>query len=222
MRIGSPVIRKVILRNICRIDNRLCRKKIQFPERGDASLLILVFFHIKDDGILPGFQMRFQLCEHFQFPLRVFIPYAGRFCRLGDSAFQNLQIRKNQLQIYGINIPLRIHRTIYVDHIRILKTANHMNNGVTLPDVGKELVAQTFSLRGTLYKPRDIHKLHHGRRYLFRMIEIPQKLQPEIRNRNHTDIRVDGTERIIRHLRACLGQRIKQGTFPDIREPDDS
>ena len=97
-----------------------------------------------------------------------------------------------------------------------------MNNGVTLPDVGKELVAQTFSFRSPLYKPRNIHKLHHSRRYLFRMIEIPQKLQPEIRNRNHTDIRVDGTERIIRHLRTRLGQRIKQCTFPDIREPDDS
>ena len=46
-----------------------------------------------------------------------------------------------------------------MNHVGILKTTHHMDNGIYLPDVGQKLVAKPLSLGGSFHQPRDIHKL---------------------------------------------------------------
>ena len=109
-----------------------------------------------------------------------------------------------------------------MDHIGILKAADHMYNSVYFSDIGKELISQPFPLGRAFYKSGDIHKFDHRRRYLFGMIKISQKLQSLIRHCNHAHIGIDGTEGIICRLGSRLCQRIEQCTFSNVRKSDDS
>ena len=109
-----------------------------------------------------------------------------------------------------------------MDHIRILKAAYHMNDGIYLTDVSQKLVAQALTLGSALYQTCNIYKLNNRRGYLFGMVQIPKQLQTVIRNCNHTHIRVNGTERIVGRLCASLGQRVEQGTLADVRQTHDT
>ena len=90
--------------------------------------------------------------------------------------------------------------------IRILEAANHMHNRITLTDVCQELVAESLSLGSALYQACNIHKFDDRRSYLLRMIHFSELFNAFIRNRNHTHIGINGTERIVRNIRSCLGQ----------------
>ena len=54
-----------------------------------------------------------------------------------------------------------------MDHVGIFKTANHMNNGIHLADIGKELVAKAFSFGCALYQSGDINEFYDSRSHLF-------------------------------------------------------
>ena len=86
-----------------------------------------------------------------------------------------------------------------------------MDNGIRLPDVGQELVAQTRALAGTLDQTGNVHKLDDGRRLFVRLIHLGQLVQPLIRHRHHAHIGVDGAERIVCALCAGVGNGIEQG-----------
>ncbi len=46
--------------------------------------------------------------------------------------------------------------------VGVVEGAQHLADGVRLPDVGQELVAQSLSLTGTPHDPGDIHELDGG------------------------------------------------------------
>jgi len=96
-----------------------------------------------------------------------------------------------------------------VNHVFILKTANDMNNRIHLANVRKELVAQTFAAARTLYQTRNIYEFQSRRRVFLRMIHLRQYIQTGIRNRNHTRVRLNRAERVIRRLRTRTGDRIE-------------
>ena len=50
-----------------------------------------------------------------------------------------------------------------MNDIGVVKTAYYMNNGVHFTDVGKKLVAQTFTFGGSLYQTCNVHELDDGR-----------------------------------------------------------
>ena len=54
-----------------------------------------------------------------------------------------------------------------MDHIWILKAANHMDYRIRLPDICQKLVAQSLTLAGSLYKARYIHEFYGGMGDLF-------------------------------------------------------
>ena len=118
-------------------------------------------------------------------------------CSLCNSALQDLQVRENQLQINGLDIAYRINRTIHMDYVRILKAAHDMHNRIDLSDIGQKLVAQSFAFGSSLHQSCDVHKFDDRRSHLCRMIQVGEQLQTLIRYRNHSDIRINGAERIV-------------------------
>ena len=93
-----------------------------------------------------------------------------------------------------------------MDHVRILKAAHHVHDGVHLADIGQELVAQALALGRSLYQARDVHELDNRRGHLRGMVHVRQKAQPLVRHRHHAHIRVDGAERVVGRLRSRLCQ----------------
>ncbi len=82
-------------------------------------------------------------------------------------------------------------------HIAVIKTAQHMQDGIALADVGKELVAQPLSPAGALDKARNVHNIHSGRDGALRFAYLREDIKPPVGNIGGAEIRLDGTERKI-------------------------
>ena len=147
---------------------------------------------------------------------------AGGFSGLRDPAFEYFEIRKDKLQIDGLDIPRGIDGAVDMDHVLILKAAYDVHDRVAFAYIGKKLVTEALALRRAPDKACDIDKIHGGRRCLAGMAERRKKREPLIRHRHDADIRVDRAERVVRRFRTRLRQRIKQRALPDVRESYDS
>ena len=97
-----------------------------------------------------------------------------------------------------------------------------MNNGVGLPDVGQKLVAKPRALTGALHQTGNVHKLNDRRGLFIRLIDFRQLVQPGIRYGHHAHVGVDGAERIVGALRACIGDGVEQGGLAHIGESHDT
>ena len=109
-----------------------------------------------------------------------------------------------------------------MDDIVVLETADHMDDGVHFPNVGEELIAQSFPLAGPLDQARDVHELDDRGGDLLGIVHVRQFLQPLIRHRHHSHIGLDGAEGIIGALGAGIGQGVEQSGLADVRQTHDS
>ena len=202
MRVGSSIIYKIILCYICRINSRLCGKEI-VSLKPDLCIIIVRYF--KCSCHLAILKVCLDCLNQLQFLGKCLV----HSCLLGNlcnSSVENLNIRKDQLQIDGLDITCRINGTVDVDNIGILETAHYMYNRIDLPDIGKELVSESLSLAGTLYKSCNINKFDCGRCHLFCMIKLTELYDSLIRNRNDSYVWIDGRKRIVRRQCTCFGQ----------------
>ena len=77
-----------------------------------------------------------------------------------------LQIGERQLGVNnrrvvgGVRLPRRPRRCL--DDLLVLEAAHHMGDGVGLPDIGEELVAQPLALGGPGDEAGDVHEFHRG------------------------------------------------------------
>ena len=85
-----------------------------------------------------------------------------------------------------------------MNDIAVLKTPCHMDNSVYLADIGQELISKPFSFGRPFNQTRNIYKFNCRWNYLLCMIHFSENIQPLVRHRNHSHIRVNGTKRIIR------------------------
>ena len=84
-----------------------------------------------------------------------------------------------------------------MDYIAVIETTQDMKDGVRLPYVRQELVAQTLALAGALDQTGYIDYVHGGRHHALRLAHFGQNLKPLVRNIGGTEVRLDGTEREI-------------------------
>ena len=96
-----------------------------------------------------------------------------------------------------------------MNNIVVFKATHHMHNGVNLPYVGKELVAQPLALRGTLYQPGNINKLNRCGGKLFGVVHLGQGGQSFVRHGNHANIWFYGAKRKICRGGAGIGNSVK-------------
>ena len=108
-------------------------------------------------------------------------------------------------------------------HVAILETAHHMGDRVAFADVGEELVAEPFALRGAAHQSGDVDEGEPRRDDLLRAGDLGQDVEARIRHRDLPDIRLDGAERIVGRLRRRgLRQRVEERRFADIGQTDDA
>ena len=102
--------------------------------------------------------------KEIQFFCSLFV-HTGCFGNFGDSTFQDLNIRKDQFQIDRLNVSERINASVYMNDIRIFKTAYNMYDRVYLTNVCQELVSKSLTFGSALYKSGDINEFDHCRCY---------------------------------------------------------
>ena len=109
-----------------------------------------------------------------------------------------------------------------MDYITVVKTANHVYDGICHPDIGQELVAQAFAPAGTLHQTGDVHEFDHGGGILLWTVHFCQPVQTLIRDRYHTDVGVNGAERIVGTFRSGIGNGVEQSGFSHIGKSHDT
>jgi hypothetical protein len=98
-----------------------------------------------------------------------------------------------------------------------------VRDGIDLADVAEELIAEAFALGSAAHQPRDVHEGQPRRHDLGGLRQGRQLAQPRIGHCHLADIRLDGTERIIRRLRrGGLGQSVEEGRLAHIGQTDDA
>ena len=149
------------------------------------------------------------------------VPLA-RFGVLVNPALHHLQVGHDQLQVDDGNIPGGVTAALHVDDVVVVKAAHHVDNGVGLPDVGQELVAQALPLGGPLHQAGDVHKLDDRRGLLLGLVDLGQLVQPGVRDRDHAHIGVNGTEGVVGGLRPRVGDGVEKGALAHVGQAHDS
>ena len=149
------------------------------------------------------------------------VPLAGLGVLL-DAALHHFQVRHHQFQVDDVDVPGRVAAALYVDDIGVVKAAHHVDDGVGLPDVGQELVAQALPLGGPLHQARDVHKLNDCRGGLLGLIDLSQLVQPLIGDGDHAHVGVDGAEGVVGRFRPGVGDGVKQGALAHVGQAHDS
>ncbi len=108
------------------------------------------------------------------------------------------------------------HAALHVDDVVVVKAADHVDDGVRLPDVGQKLVAQALALGGALHQTGDVHELDDRRGLLLGLVNFRQLVQPGVGHRHHAHVGVDGAEGIVGRLRAGVGDGVKEGALAHV------
>ncbi len=104
-------------------------------------------------------EMRRQFLEQGELGLGLLVARFRLLLRLVDAFGHGVEVGEHQLRGDHFDVPYRIDVPHCMDHIAIFKTAHHLDDGVDLPDVGEELVAQAFALAGAGDQTGDVHEL---------------------------------------------------------------
>ena len=97
----------------------------------------------------------------------------------------------------NIHITAGIDTTFDVSNILAVKTTENMENSINSTNVGQESVSETTTFSSTLDKTSNIGNLQNSRNIVLRLKGIHHKVKTLIRNRDTSDIRINGAERII-------------------------
>ena len=201
MRVGSSVVRKIILRDVGGEDDRLCGEEAEGADKCHDILVVVCV----DGSRLSFFQDRLQLLQDFKLLLQGLVVHGG-LAGLRDPALKDLQVGEDKLEVDGLDIPDRVHGAVDMDDVLILKAADHVDNCVTLADIREELVSEALALAGALDEAGNVDELDDCGRDFLRMVQISELFQALVRNGDDADVRVNGTERIICSLRSCFGE----------------
>ena len=89
--------------------------------------------------------------------------HPGSLAGLGNPPLQNLYVRKNQLEVYGLNITYRVNAAVHMDNVAVFKAAHNMDDSIYLTDVRQKLVTQSFAFARPFHKPCNVHKFYDSR-----------------------------------------------------------
>ena len=107
-----------------------------------------------------------------------------------------------------------------MDYVLIVEAAQHMDDGIRLADVRKELVPQSFSLAGTLDETGYINYLYGGGNDTsLRFTEFAEFDKTLVGHGDDAYIGFNRAEREIGALRLRITKTIEKGGFADIRQP---
>ena len=133
-----------------------------------------------------------------------------------DALFDGFEVLDLQLGIDDLLVAHGVNGTVHVGHVIVVEAAEHMDDGISLADVGKELVAQSFTLAGTFYEAGDIHNLHGGGDDTSRVYQLGQLGESLVGYGDNTHVGFDCTEGEVCRLRLGVRQTVEKGRLTHV------
>ena len=78
-----------------------------------------------------------------------------------EALLDAFEIGEHQFGFDGLGVGDGIDVAFDMGDVVVLEAAQHVGDGVDLPDVGEKLVAQPLPFGGALHQPGDVHELDH-------------------------------------------------------------
>ena len=132
-----------------------------------------------------------------------------------QSFFHGCQIGKRKFGIDHSDVVERIYFSGNMHDIVVVETPNDMCDGVTLANVGKELVAKAFTLARSSNETGDIDEFDSGGHDAFGLNNLRELLQAGIRHFNNAYIGFNGAERIVLSGDTRFCERVEDRGFLD-------
>src|SRR6187551_3431863 len=107
-------------------------------------------------------------------------------------------------------------------HVRIVETTDNVQNCVTLPDISKEFISETFAFAGSLYESGDVDNFNRRGHNPLRHNQFGKLVHSLIGNSDYAYVWLNCTKRKVSRLGFRIGKAVKQGRFPHIRQTDNT
>ena len=137
--------------------------------------------------------------------------HSGLLFHFLDAVLDGLEVLYLQFRVddflvaNGVDAAVNVHDTVVVE------ATEHVNDGVTLADVGKELIAQAFALAGTFHETGNVDDVANCRHDSTWVHEFGKFGQSFVRNGDLSQLSINGAEGEIGSLSFRARQAIKEG-----------
>ena len=201
---GSRGLAHLVLVDVGHIDHRLHGEQEELLGGG-----ALLGRHAHGGGTLAVVEPGLKALSHGQLGSQLLVA-PGLLLQLGQLLFQGGDVCQDELGHDGVGVGRRVDTAIHMDDIRVGEVAHHLADGVSLADVGQELVAQAFAGIGALDQAGDVYELHRGRHDALRGDDGSQLAQPSIWHVHDAHIGLDSGEGIVGGQAGALGEGGKE------------
>ena len=144
------------------------------------------------------------------------------FLNAFDAVLNGFQVFQLQFRVNDFFVANGVHASIDVHDVSIVKTAEHVDDGVRLSDVAEKLVAESFALGGSFHQAGNIDDFNRGGNDSPWMNEFSKFVQTFVGHGDDADVRFNGAEGEIGRLCLCIAQTIEKSGLSDIRKSDDA
>ena len=202
---------QVVLADVHGIDDRLAGEEAEVFDG-----LNFVFGEVDGAGGVAFFEDGEDLFEGVDFRLEVFVGF-GFFAGSLDALFDLGEIGEGELHVDDLDVAQGIDGFVDVGDVVVVETADDVDDGVNLADVGKELVAEAFAFTGALDEPGDVDEFVSRGEDVFGAGDFGEDFQARVGNADHADVGFDGAKGEVGRLRLGIGDDgVEEGGFPDV------
>ena len=199
--------------NVSRVNHGFCGE-----QEKPVHVLLFLFGKFKPSHGHFFFQPVKNFFEYIRFDFILFVARFDHSERLVITLLNCFDVGENKFEIDYPDISYRVHGVFHVRNVFVLETSHNVNDRVHLSYVRKEFVSESFAFGRALYKPRDIDEFYACRRNFFAVIKRGESGKSFVRNRHHANVRLDGAERKVCRLRACVSDCVEKSGFAHVRQ----
>ena len=110
---------------------------------------------------------------------------------------------------------------LHVNDVRIVEAPRDLHDGVGLPDVRQELIAEPLSLVRPAHEARDVDEVDRRRHDAVRVDDRVERREAWVGHGHDAHVRLDGAKRVVRGLGLGRRERVEERRFSDVGETDD-
>ena len=218
-RLGIGVARRgALFIDVAYVEHRLVGQQVEV-----CNQLAVLLVEFDRAGTFALLQYGLVLQQQFDGALGLLVTArGGRLLRLRQAVLDGFEVLELELRVDDFLVAHGVDGAVHVGDVAVVEAAQHVDDGIRVPDVAQELVAQTFALRGTLDQTGDVDDFDGGGDDPFGVVDFGQADEPLVGYGDDAHVGLDGAEGEVGCLSLRVGQAVEKRRFADIGQSDDA